>query len=740
MADVTLTLKVDNSDYIKKMTEADNISHKVYETVQNGSKRALGLIEKETEYIRKLTEIRDRAQDINKIAVYNKHLEESKKKLNEIEQAGVKTQKTTSALITAFIKLGTAIAAAFSVQKVLDFIKVTAIAYNQQIQAERKLLNALDGRERIQKRLIAQAKGIQKATLFSDEDIINAQAFLAAQGRTEEQIKKTINAAVQLATVMGTDLQSATDQLSMTYEGTIGRLARIDGRLKGLTTEQLLNGAAVDLLGEKYKGFAEVAVTVGLGSVNQLKTAWGELKEVFGEFWVELLKATGISEKMKEQMEGTTIVLQDKNIPLYKRWLAFFGIGTKETLKQVVIDTKKSNEDLVKTEEEKYAERIAAYKKFMETLRGLREKKGQLEQWFSEEELKAQKFFNDYWDKQDKQEIEKREKALDDQTEFYKLLFEQNQKAGKLAFELLQKNVKDLEDAEEKVAQAKQKNLAEAGEAVLNYISIIDELAQREIEETQRNRELLDTRISDTQQALETEIELYKAGYASNVAAKQKQLEDLKKQRELALLDEEKARKKEHTLKVVQLLAEQAVAIAKVIMSAEVAKMEARAMMANPITLIPGAALLASVKISEAISIAAIVASAVAASLSKFAKGGWTGDGAMKDETGERVAGMVHEKEFVIHKGPAGRFRGVLEAINKEDNGLILNRFNKIFPELTSGNINNVTVNNSGSNSRLDQVITEQRIMNKRLAKDQNILISGGKKIITKGNKTRITG
>jgi len=54
----------------------------------------------------------------------------------------------------------------------------------------------------------------------------------------------------------------------------------------------------------------------------------------------------------------------------------------------------------------------------------------------------------------------------------------------------------------------------------------------------------------------------------------------------------------------------------------------------------------------------------------KFAKGGWTGDGGDRDETGERVAGVVHEKEFVVKKGPANKFRDVLEAINKEEKSL----------------------------------------------------------------------
>jgi len=305
-----------------------------------------------------------------------------------------------------------------------------------------------------------------------------------------------------------------------------------------------------------------------------------------------------------------------------------------------------------------------------------------------------------------------------------------------------EKDIETLKDAEKKVANERIENFEQAGDAVLDYISIVDELAQREINEAERKRELLDIRISETQQALETETQLYEAGYASNVTAKKQEIERLKILREKALLDEEKARKKEHTLKVVQLFAEQAVAVAKIIMSAEVAKMEAWAIIANPTTAIPGFALLASIRVSEMISLAAVAAAAIAASLSKFAKGGWTDDGSGRDETGERVAGVVHEKEFVIKRGPANKFRDVLEAINKDDKELILTRFNQLAPELVGGtSVNNISVENSGPNNRLDKINTQLHYLNKKLEPKkqvrEQITDNGNELVYQRGNTIR---
>jgi hypothetical protein len=130
----------------------------------------------------------------------------------------------------------------------------------------------------------------------------------------------------------------------------------------------------------------------------------------------------------------------------------------------------------------------------------------------------------------------------------------------------------------------------------------------------------------------------------------------------------------------------------------------------------------------------------------KFAKGGWTGEGEQRDETGERIAGVVHEKEFVVKRGPAHKFRDVLEAINKEDKSLIVNRFNKL--NLESAGIivktapvnNSISVDNNGSNSRLDRVIQEQKKLNEQMLKQNQVHYVNGKKVIITGNKTRIIG
>lgn len=151
-----------------------------------------------------------------------------------------------------------------------------------QLQAEAKLLNALKGREDVQKRLLAQASELQSRSLLGDEAIIEQQAFLAALGLSEQQISATIEAAAQLSAALGIELTSAVKNLAKTYGGMTGELGESIPALKSLTKEQLMAGDAIKYVNDNYKGFAETAANTGAGALVQLKNKLGDLAEQIG--------------------------------------------------------------------------------------------------------------------------------------------------------------------------------------------------------------------------------------------------------------------------------------------------------------------------------------------------------------------------------------------------------------------------------------------------------------------------
>lgn len=159
---------------------------------------------------------------------------------------------------------------------------VSVAAANTQLQAEAKLLNALRGREDVQKRLMAQASELQSRSTLGDEAIIGQQAFLAALGLTEAQIQQTIEAAVQLSYATGMELEGAVKNLAKTYSGLTGELGESIPALKQFTAEELKAGQAVNFINENYQGFAETAAATGAGPMVQLKNQLGDLAEQIG--------------------------------------------------------------------------------------------------------------------------------------------------------------------------------------------------------------------------------------------------------------------------------------------------------------------------------------------------------------------------------------------------------------------------------------------------------------------------
>ena len=90
------------------------------------------------------------------------------------------------------------------------------------------------------------------------------------------------------------------------------------------------------------------------------------------------------------------------------------------------------------------------------------------------------------------------------------------------------------------------------------------------------------------------------------------------------------------------------------------------------------------------------------------------------------------------------RHGGILSRPASEKYGKVfhelVNSFNKDEMPQFAPVSNNVRVENSGPNSRLDRVISEQRKLNESLMKQSVITQVGGKKVIKTGNKVRIVG
>lgn len=192
-------------------------------------------------------------------------------------------QPKTNALSSGFENLGKTIIAAFAVERVIAFGAAAVRAYADSQKAQLQLLGALKGQVDVQQRLIRQADELQGKFGIDNDAIVKQQAFLALQGRTEAQITKTIKAAIQLSAVTGEDLNSSVQKLDATYEGNIGRLGKLDSKFGELTKTQLANGAAIDLVNEKYQGFAEAGAQSVQGQLEIQQRQIDDMTKALGE-------------------------------------------------------------------------------------------------------------------------------------------------------------------------------------------------------------------------------------------------------------------------------------------------------------------------------------------------------------------------------------------------------------------------------------------------------------------------
>ena len=157
-------------------------------------------------------------------------------------------------------------------------------AYKGQVIAERALDTAIQNNPFItgssSKALKEFASEMQKVSNYGDEQLIPMMTNLVSLGRTESETMQIMAVAMDMSAGMGISLDTAITQLNATLNGSIGRLGQQNAELKGLTEEELKQGKAIEILGEKFKGLSSATADTS----KQLANIRGDFKETLGQF------------------------------------------------------------------------------------------------------------------------------------------------------------------------------------------------------------------------------------------------------------------------------------------------------------------------------------------------------------------------------------------------------------------------------------------------------------------------
>lgn len=144
----------------------------------------------------------------------------------------------------------------------------------------------------------AYADAIEQTTYFEAEAVKEAALLLAAtESLTEDGFKKALDASIDLAEAMGTDVSSAASTLSKALQDPEAGLSRLKtigvsftdaekDLIKGLQEEGRTFEAQqkiLDKVEQKYKGIAQAVASTPTNTLTQIKNTLGDIKEDLGQ-------------------------------------------------------------------------------------------------------------------------------------------------------------------------------------------------------------------------------------------------------------------------------------------------------------------------------------------------------------------------------------------------------------------------------------------------------------------------
>lgn len=235
-------------------------------------------------------------------------------------------------------KVGIAIAGAFTIKKVWDFVKGSAAAAAESEAIWNRLSGAINRTGANYDALEPKIKAASKAML--DLAGIGDEAFAAALenmvGKTNDlawSLKQMPLAADVAAKFFGGDMVQATDALSMAYNGQYRALRPLIGQVT--TLEE-----ATRLLGERSRDAAKQELNEIQGRVKQLGEVMGDTNEAFGNFIFRTLGGEQTSTAMNrfklglqgiaEWLDQHRLTFSFKKI-FFPDWNTFFGFGMATT-------------------------------------------------------------------------------------------------------------------------------------------------------------------------------------------------------------------------------------------------------------------------------------------------------------------------------------------------------------------------------------------------------------------------
>ncbi|GEM_PF-5805146 len=270
---------------------------------------------------------------------------------NKIDKDAQKMGKTFS---QGFGKAIAFAGGAILINKFINFTKKSIELYFKQEAAEKRLTIAY--RKNAQA-LIDYAAALQQKTAYGDEDIIEAEALIAAFIREEDSIKKLTKATLDLAAAKGMDLKTAADLLTKSVASGTNALSRYGLEIKGAAGSAERLESAVKAVNDAFGGQAAAQLDTYAGKVQAISNAWGDLREKFGRFSTKTIFAalqtlfSGREGTLAFASQLTSNEIAERAKKIADQVKQEYGVSMPNALKKTIVSVKTLEDEIKKLEE-----------------------------------------------------------------------------------------------------------------------------------------------------------------------------------------------------------------------------------------------------------------------------------------------------------------------------------------------------------------------------------------------------
>ena len=232
-----------------------------------------------------------------------------KRDLKSVEK---QTNMAVSRMASSFKRLGGAIAGAFAVYKVVNFVRSSLDAYAKQERAERELTEAMKHRgvytQQAFEHLKDYASALQKASVFGDEQILVVQRMLVQFGAEGKMLDQLTKATIDLATAKRMDLTAAADLVAKAIGSSTNALSRYGIVVEGAAGSTERAASLVKNTEKIFGGSARAALNTYEGAIRQISMAWGDMKEKLAAPLADIIRQISpsiveIAERMGKWLE-----------------------------------------------------------------------------------------------------------------------------------------------------------------------------------------------------------------------------------------------------------------------------------------------------------------------------------------------------------------------------------------------------------------------------------------------------